>query len=56
MKRLFPILAVFTAIFLAYALHLALGKGHAHAQQGDILPHHLLSRAFGVDRVSCLLH
>src|SRR5579863_2075602 len=37
MKRLFPILSVLTAIFLAYALHLALGKGTpTDAQQGDV--------------------
>jgi len=37
MKRLFPILAVLTAIFLAYALHLALGKATpTDAQQGDV--------------------
>jgi len=37
MKRLFPIFSVITAIFLAYALHLALGKGTpTDAQQGDV--------------------
>ena len=37
MKRLFPILAVLTAVFLAYALHLALGKATpTDAQQGDV--------------------
>jgi ABC-type transport system involved in cytochrome c biogenesis permease subunit len=37
MKRLFPILAILTAIFLAYALHLALGKDTpTDAQQGDV--------------------
>ena len=37
MKRLFPILSVLTAIFLAYALHLALGKATpTDAQQGDV--------------------
>ena len=37
MKRLFPILAILTAIFLAYALSLALGKATpTDAQQGDV--------------------
>jgi heme exporter protein C len=37
MKRLFPILAILAAIFLAYALHLALGKATpTDAQQGDV--------------------
>jgi len=37
MKRLFPILAVLTAIFLAYALHLALSKATpTDALQGDV--------------------
>jgi heme exporter protein C len=37
MKRLFPILSGLTAIFLAYALHLALGKATpTDAQQGDV--------------------
>jgi len=37
MKRLFPILSVLTAIFLAYALYLALGKDTpTDAQQGDV--------------------
>src|SRR5579863_3235757 len=37
MKRLFPILSILTAIFLAYALHLALGKATpTDAQQGDV--------------------
>ena len=37
MKRLFPILAIVTAIFLAYALSLALGKDTpTDAQQGDV--------------------
>src|SRR5882672_12713176 len=37
MKRLFPILAILTAIFLAYALHLALGQAiPTDAQQGDV--------------------
>src|SRR5256714_2873406 len=37
MKRLFPILAILTAIFLAYALHLALGQDTpTDAQQGDV--------------------
>jgi len=37
MKRLFPILVVLSAIFLAYALHLSLGKGTpTDAQQGDV--------------------
>jgi ABC-type transport system involved in cytochrome c biogenesis permease subunit len=37
MKRLFPILSVLTAVFLAYALHLALGKATpTDAQQGDV--------------------
>src|SRR5436309_10702223 len=37
MKRLFPILAILTAIFLAYALHLALGQDTpTDALQGDV--------------------
>src|SRR5271169_986494 len=37
MKRAFPILTVFSAILLGYALHLALGKGTpTDAQQGDV--------------------
>jgi ABC-type transport system involved in cytochrome c biogenesis permease subunit len=37
MKRLFPILSVLTAIFLAYALYLALGRDTpTDAQQGDV--------------------
>jgi ABC-type transport system involved in cytochrome c biogenesis permease subunit len=37
MKRLFPILSVLTAIFLAYTLYLALGKDTpTDAQQGDV--------------------
>ena len=37
MKKFFPILSVLTAIFLAYALHLALGKDTpTDAQQGDV--------------------
>jgi ABC-type transport system involved in cytochrome c biogenesis permease subunit len=37
MKRVFPILSILTAIFLAYALHLALGKATpTDAQQGDV--------------------
>ena len=36
MKRLFPILAVFTAIFLAYALYQALAVAPTDAQQGDV--------------------
>jgi len=37
MKRLFPILAILTAIFLAYTLHLALGQDTpTDAQQGDV--------------------
>ena len=37
MKRLFPILSVLTAIFLAYALYLALSKATpTDAQQGDV--------------------
>ena len=37
MKRLFPILSVVTAVFLAYALYLALGKATpTDAQQGDV--------------------
>jgi heme exporter protein C len=36
MKRLFPILAAFTAIFLAYALYLALVVAPADAQQGEV--------------------
>jgi ABC-type transport system involved in cytochrome c biogenesis permease subunit len=37
MKRLFPILSVLTAIFLAYALYLALSKTTpTDAQQGDV--------------------
>src|SRR6266702_5887110 len=37
MKRLFPILVVLSAIFLAYALYLALGKSTpTDAQQGDV--------------------
>ncbi|HTW58314.1 MAG TPA: cytochrome c biogenesis protein CcsA [Terriglobales bacterium] len=36
MKRLFPILSVLTAIFLAYALYLALVKAPTDALQGDV--------------------
>jgi ABC-type transport system involved in cytochrome c biogenesis permease subunit len=37
MKRAFPIFSVITAVFLAYALHLALGKATpTDAQQGDV--------------------
>ena len=56
MKRLFPILAVLTAILLAYALYAALVVAPTDAQQGDVLPDHLLPRAFGVDGVSVVLH
>ena len=36
MKRLFPILAILTAIFLAYALYLALVVAPTDAMQGDV--------------------
>jgi len=36
MKRLFPILSVFTAILLGYALYEALVVAPTDAQQGDV--------------------
>ena len=36
MKRLFPILAVLTAVFLAYALYRALVVAPADALQGEV--------------------
>src|SRR6202011_5105904 len=36
MKRLFPILSIFTAILLAYALYAALVVAPTDAQQGDV--------------------
>src|ERR1700694_1622612 len=36
MKRLFPILSIFTAVLLAYALYEALVVAPTDAQQGDV--------------------
>ena len=58
MKKLFPILSVLTALFLAYALYLALSKRDNPDRRtaGRRLPHHLLPRAFRVDCVPAVLH